>query len=62
MVNEKIRTVAKKNKVRLWQIADRLGISEATITRKLRKEVPDSEKEKILLIISDIVNSNAETL
>ena len=54
MNNLELRTKARKNGVRLWEIADRLGISEPTITRKLRRELPDNEKQRILAIIDEI--------
>ena len=44
--NDAIRDFARKNGITLWQIAVKLGISEATITRWLR--VPLSEEEKLL--------------
>ena len=43
--NEDIRTEAKKAKIPLWRIADAMGYSEPTITRKLRKELTPGEKE-----------------
>ena len=54
MSNLDVRTIAKENGVRLWEIADKLGISEPTITRKLRRELPADEKQKILAIIDEI--------
>ena len=54
MNNLELRTKARKNGVRLWEIADRLGISEPTITRKLRRELPANEKQRILAIIDEI--------
>lgn len=54
MSNLDVRTIAKENGVRLWEIADKLGISEPTITRKLRRELPADEKQKILSIIDEI--------
>ncbi len=38
----------------LWQIADALGISEATLMRKLRKPLSDSEREKYLNTIEKL--------
>jgi hypothetical protein len=49
--NIDIRTDAQKSGVKLWQIADELGLSDCNFSRKLRKELPDSEKEKIRQII-----------
>lgn len=54
MSNLDVRTIAKENGVRLWEIADKLGISEPTITRKLRRELPADEKKKMLAIIDEI--------
>lgn len=52
--NNDIRTAAKKNSVRLWELAERLNISEPTITRKLRRELPTEEKARILSLIDEI--------
>ncbi len=56
MANEQIKLTAKGKGVALWQVADRLGISEPTMTRKLRKEIDGAEKERILSIIDDIAS------
>ena len=42
--NLEIRQKAKEKGVLLWEVADKLKISEATMTRKLRKELPPEEK------------------
>ena len=54
--NIEIRETAKKKKVCLYEIANRLGISEPTMTRKLRHELEHTEKEKLLGIINEIVS------
>lgn len=54
MKNTEIRKCAFKAGVRLWQVADRLGITDGNFSRKLRHELPDAEKEKILSIIKEI--------
>ena len=54
MGNLDIRQIAKERKVCLWQIAERLGISEPTMTRRLRCELPEAEKEKIFAIIEKV--------
>ena len=45
---EAIKREAKKNGVPLWLIADRMGISEASMTRLLRHEL-SREKEAVIL-------------
>lgn len=52
--NLDIRSAAKSKGVLLWEIASKLGISEPTMTRKLRRELPAAEKQKFLSIIDDI--------
>lgn len=52
--NTDIRTTAKSKGVLLWEIAIHLNISEATMTRKLRKELPTDEKQRIFTIIDEI--------
>lgn len=54
LANTDIRTTAKENGVRFWEIAEHLKISEPTMTRKLRKELPDSEKQEIIKIIDEL--------
>ena len=52
--NLDIRAAAKSAGVKLWEIADHLKISEPSITRKLRHELPQVEKERIFSIIEEI--------
>lgn len=54
MTNQEIRQAAKKAGVRLWQIAEAIGISEFTFCRKLRHELPEEEAKKIMQIIHSI--------
>lgn len=54
MKNRKIRDAARAAKVGLWEVADALGISEPTMTRKLRYELPTNEQEKLLVLIKQI--------
>ncbi len=50
--NQDLRNAARDAGVPLWAIADVLHISEPTMTRKLRRELGETEKRKILDIIS----------
>jgi len=49
--NQEVRDAAIKRKVRLWQIADALGIHEVTLTKRLRYELADADKANIMSII-----------
>lgn len=54
MNNQEIRKSALKFGIKQWQIADKLGIREETFSRKLRYELPQDEKERILSIIEEL--------
>ena len=52
--NLDIRLMAKGSGVPLWKIAKVLKISEPTLTRKLRDELSESEKELFQTVIRHI--------
>ena len=54
MANQDIRQYAKKAGVRLWEVAEFLGISDPTMKRKLRNELPETEKAKLFEIIDKL--------
>ena len=54
--NADIRDRALKSGIRLWQIAESLGINDGNLSRKLRRELPPDEKKKILSIIDILAN------
>jgi len=54
MKNKDIRRKAAGAGVKLWQIAYALGIADCSLSRKLRKELPPEEKQKIFSIIDKL--------
>lgn len=54
MANEIIKETAKGNGVKLWQIADKLGIYDGNFSRKLRHELAAEEQIRIIGIIHEI--------
>ena len=54
MNNQDIRIKAVECKVKLWQIASKLGIFDTNFSKKLRHELPQEEKEKIFAIIEEL--------
>ena len=54
MTNNCIRKAAAESNVKLWEIADKLGFTDSTFSRKLRRELDSKEQEKILAIIAEI--------
>ena len=60
MFNKKIRTYAKEKNVHLWQIADELNITDGNFSRRLRRELPEKEKQQMFGIIEQLAKE-AET-
>ena len=52
--NLDIRAKAKGAGVKLWEIADKLGITDSHFSRKLRHELPQAEKDRIFSVIEEI--------
>ena len=62
MYNKEIRSVAKNAGVRLWEVAAAYGINDGNFSRKLRQELPQEEKEKILAIINRLAQEKQEAI
>jgi len=58
--NQKIRAEAKEYRVKLWQIAEKLGVNDGNFSRKLRRELPEQEQSRIIEIIHSIANEAAQ--
>ena len=54
MRNTDIREAVKAAGLKLWQIADALGITDGNFSRKLRHELQPDEKERIFDIIRQL--------
>lgn len=61
MFNKDLRADAKEKGVFFWQIAKVKGISEPTMTRRLRSELPDQDKQEFIRIINELSAQNAIT-
>ena len=51
MKHEMIRKALKDSGIKQWELSEMLGISEFTLSRKMRNELPQEEKERILNLI-----------
>lgn len=54
MRNEFIKNAIVSNGLHQWEVADALGVHESTLCKKLRYELPDDEKARILKTIEEI--------
>lgn len=53
MKNELIKQAMKKRGVFTWQVAELMGISENTLYRRMRKELPIDEQIRIVKLIEN---------
>ena len=54
MKNSDMRQESKSAGLRLWQIAEALGMQDSNFSRRLRHELSEAEKAKIREIIADL--------
>ena len=54
MANAEIREILRKRRIRHYEVADRLGISEYTFCKWLRTELPPDKQEEVLEAIKKI--------
>lgn len=62
MANERIKDTCKNKKVKLWEVAEALGIQDSALSRKLRKELPEKETVNILHIIDQLAKEKVEVV
>lgn len=53
MKNLRIKKALASNMMRHWQLARLLNVSEMTLTRKLREELPEEEQLRIVKLIEN---------
>lgn len=58
--NQDIRAIAKEHGVMLWEIAERLNITDGNFSRKLRRELSTEQKAQIIEIIQSVAAQHAE--
>ncbi|MCC8044019.1 MAG: hypothetical protein LIP12_00780 [Clostridiales bacterium] len=63
MCNKDIRDYARIKNISLWRIAAKMGMRDSNFSRKLRFELPETEKEQIKTIIDELAaeQEGAET-
>lgn len=54
MCNKEIKEYARKKRVKLWQIAEKLNMQDSNFSRLLRHELTEDKKEEIRKIIDEL--------
>ena len=59
MNNTAVRDALTKTRVRYYELADRLGVSEQTLYRHLRKELPADRQQEMVNLIYEIMKERS---
>ena len=59
MKNKKIREAVKQHGIRMWQVAEALGMQDSAFSRKLRHELPEDEQKQIIGVICELATEAA---
>ena len=51
MNNKRIREELVRNQMFLWELAKMIGVSESTMTRMMREELPDARQDELIDLI-----------
>lgn len=54
MKNIEIRRAAAMYGLRLWQVAEAVGLNDSAFSRKLRRELSPEDKERVLAAIEEL--------
>lgn len=60
MNNLVIRTALMQHNIKKWQLAQILGMSEPTLYRKLRNELPADEQDRICKLIEEYAQKGGQ--
>lgn len=60
MANEAIREKAKATGVKYWEVAERIGVSDVTLCRQMRRELPEARQQLILRAIDELAGRDTD--
>lgn len=60
MVNKEIRRAAAMYGLRLWQVAEAMGMNDSAFSRKLRRELSPEDKERVLAAVEKLAREVGE--
>jgi len=55
MNNQEIRSEMRRKKVKQWELAEQMKVSESTFCRWMRKELPCMKKQAVLKAVAEVV-------
>lgn len=58
--NKKLKDAIKRKKIKLWEVAEKLGLCDSNFSRLLRYELSKEQKEQIEIAIKELENEKNE--
>lgn len=58
MNNKKLREYAAGKKVKLWQVAEKFGVSDVAFSKKLRHELSKEDAEQFKKYVDEIASES----
>lgn len=55
MANQDLKEKMRNSKIPQWKVAHEMGVSEMTLIRKMRFNLSNDDRKKVLLAINSIV-------
>ena len=56
--NKEIRDLIQKNRLRHWEVASVLRVSDSTFSKKMRSEFPPTYKIKVIDAINQVIRES----
>ena len=60
MANEQIKEAARQAGVKLWEVADAIGVTDSTFSRQLRRELNPEKQQRVIEAIERLSNRSVE--
>ena len=60
MRNKKVRIKLLEHDLKQWELAKIMGVSEATVYRLLRDELPEEKQDQIVKLIESVIERGIE--
>lgn len=61
MCNQNLKLMAAGKGVKLWEIALEMGMTDSSLSRKMRVELPEQERKRFIDALNAIVNRRTVT-
>lgn len=54
MTNKELRMMVERHRIHWWEVAQELNCAPETLSRRLRRELPEAEKLRVLAAIEKL--------